>query len=130
MGVQYLEEGFDDFRKLVIELLVHPRRQERERLDQALGVRVFAVVALDQQPRSDLRVLRSKLLAEKAQVRQFLFVVGQQFVEHQLRFCTLYSWVLTCSTASNDTWRLMSCRRNTASTRKVNMRWPFCWANS
>lgn len=91
MRVQHLEERLDDFRKLVIEFLVHARRQERERLDQALGMRVLAVVALNQQSRSDLRILSGKFLAQKAQVREFLLVIGQQIVEHQLRFCTLYS---------------------------------------
>ncbi|MNS47687.1 hypothetical protein D3C72_802260 [compost metagenome] len=103
MRVQHFKKRLDDFRQFVVEFFVHPRRQERERFDQALGMRVFAVIALDEQPRSDFRVLARKLLAQKAQVRQFLFVIGQQFVEHQLRFCTLYSWVLTCSTASKDT---------------------------
>ncbi len=46
--VQHLKEGLDDFRKLVIEFFMHPRGKERKRLDQALGMRVFAVVALDQ----------------------------------------------------------------------------------
>ncbi|RMU45854.1 hypothetical protein ALP29_201556 [Pseudomonas syringae pv. avii] len=89
--VQHLQKRLDDFRKLIIEFLVHTRRQERERLDQALGVRVLAVITFNQKPRSDLRVLSGEFLAQKAQVREFFLVVGQQIVEHQLRFCTLYS---------------------------------------
>ncbi|MOA36904.1 hypothetical protein D3C78_1584580 [compost metagenome] len=46
--VQHLKERLDNLRELVIELFVHPRREERERLDQALGMRVLTVVALDQ----------------------------------------------------------------------------------
>src|SRR5471032_3103891 len=100
MGVEHLEKRLDDFRKLIVEFLVHAGGQEREGFDQPLGMRVFAVIALNEQPRSDFRILAREFLAEKAQVRELLFVIGEQIVEHQLRFCTLYSWVLTCNTAS------------------------------
>jgi len=82
MRIQHRQHRFGDLRKLVVELLVDARGEERERLDQPLDVRVFADLAFHLQPRRDLRVLGRELLRQPPQVGEFVLVIRQQLVEH------------------------------------------------
>jgi hypothetical protein len=75
--------------------------KERECLEQALDVRVFTAIRLQQQAAGDARILLRKLASEFAQVRQFPFVVLQEFFAHRAYF-TVYSPLLNSSTVSKE----------------------------
>src|SRR3546814_17894105 len=76
------QQRLGDLREFVVELLVDAPGQERERLDHALDVRIFAGVAFMQQPRCDLRVAPGELARQLAQRGQLAFVVRTDVIDH------------------------------------------------
>ena len=58
------------------------RGEKRKALDQALDMRVLALLIFQQQAARDFRVAVREFARQAAQVRQFFFVIGQQLIEH------------------------------------------------
>ena len=50
MRIQDLNQRFRDFGELVVDLKVNARREKRERLQQALDMRIFAAIGFEDQP--------------------------------------------------------------------------------
>ncbi len=85
-GVQDPEERFRDLRELVVDLEAHARREEGEGLEEALDVRVLALVRLELQAGRDLRVLVRELGPHLAKEAQLALVVLQEVAAHHSPF--------------------------------------------
>jgi hypothetical protein len=69
--------------KIVVDAEMHARRHKGERLQQAFHMRIVAAVGLKQKPACHARILFGELTPKLAQVRQFAFVIFQQFFAHR-----------------------------------------------
>ena len=83
MRVDDVEEGLGDLREIVVDLEVHAGGEKGEALEQALDVRILALVGLELQPRGDLGIPPGELRAHTAEERQLTLVVVQQIVTHR-----------------------------------------------
>ena len=75
MRVDDFEERLGEARELGVELELHPRRQERESLQQTLDIRVSDLDSAHAEAGSHLGVFLRELLAHFAQVLQLVVVV-------------------------------------------------------
>jgi hypothetical protein len=82
MRVEDAEQGIGELRELIVELAANPTRQERERFDQPLDVRVVAPCSFQQEPSGRVRILESELLGVTKDIRQLLLIISVQFVVH------------------------------------------------
>ena len=80
MRIQHFQQRFGEQRKVVVQPLVHTRRQQGKRFDQSLDVRVFAYVTGQLQAAGDLGITLGKVGRMVPQKCEFPFVVGQQIV--------------------------------------------------
>ena len=76
------EQTLDQLRKVIIELSVNTRVQERHGFDQAQNVRIVDRFRPDPQPTGDFRVCLCKCRALPAHIAQFVLVVFQQVLKH------------------------------------------------
>ena len=83
MRVKDIEQGLGELRISVLDLLVHPRRKEREGLDHPLDMGVFAALAVQQQARSQFGIAFAELSLVASQKSQFPLVIGQQILHCQ-----------------------------------------------
>src|SRR5690606_33164356 len=131
MRVHHLQQRLGEFRVVVLDLLVGARAEQRERLDQALDVRVLAAIARQQQAPGDLRVALGELLAITTQEAELALVVGQQVFHFRCsssghaatarrRRLTEYCNVLGCSIASKLTGSRAGCTSSRAWIEKCN----------
>ena len=84
--VEDVEERLRDLGVLVVDLEPDPARQEGERLDEPLDVRVVALVGLEGEPPGDLRVGLRELRPQPADEAQLALVVAEELVAHQSPF--------------------------------------------
>ena len=75
--IQHVEQGFGEFRVIVVEALGNASIEQGKRFDHALGMRVFAHFTADQQAPGDLRVALGEFAKVAAQVAQLAFVIRQ-----------------------------------------------------
>ncbi len=76
MRVEDPEQGFGDFREIVVNFQVDAGGEKGEGLDQALDVRVGALIALQQLARGNLGVALGELRAHLAHEGQLIFVIA------------------------------------------------------
>ena len=81
--VQGVQQRLGQLRELVVQAQLHAGRQHGERLDQALDVRVLALVGLQQQLPGHGGVAGGELRRQPADEPQLPLVVSQQAVPHQ-----------------------------------------------
>jgi hypothetical protein len=79
---QHLKQALREAREFGVELELHARRQETERLDQALDVGVGDLDALHSQAARDLRMRSREFAGGLAHVGELLVVVVQQVRVH------------------------------------------------
>src|SRR5262245_55360225 len=84
MGIQYFEQRFGDFGKLVIQLVVHAPAQQCKSLNQSFDVRIFARILSQHQAARRFRIFLGELRCHLADKRQLSFVIWQQVVSHEL----------------------------------------------
>jgi hypothetical protein len=82
MRVKHLHERFADFRELVVQLAMDSRGQEGKCFDDALDMRVFALVAFERKTSGYFRIALCEFAGQLAKICQFPFVVRQQVFEH------------------------------------------------
>ena len=84
MRIEHVEQRFDNFGKLIVQLSPDAGSQQGEGLDQALDVRVGTVLARFQlKPSSDFRVFLGKLGGRLPKEGELLLVVPIQFIAHR-----------------------------------------------
>ena len=83
MRIHDTQERFADLGEIVVDLEVHARGEEGEAFEQALDVRVGALVGLEQQARRDLGVALGEGGAGTAEEGELLLVVSEQLVTHR-----------------------------------------------
>ncbi len=98
--IQATQQGFGQFRIVVVELFRGTRIEQRAGLDQAPDMGVFAAFGAQAQLGRQARILVGELAANGVQVDQFALVVRQQFFHRDppqlvaLRWCRSRKLVL------------------------------------
>ena len=85
MRVQHAQQRIGDLGELVIQPLVGTGGEERHPFHQPGHVRVLDTVRTYPQPACDVRVGFGEFRAEAAERIQFVVVIGQQAIGHDLR---------------------------------------------
>src|SRR5205085_1135679 len=73
-----VEDRLRDFGKLVVDLQMDARGEEREGLDEPLDMRILAFRRLELQPARDLRISLRELRPHPADVRELSLVVVEK----------------------------------------------------
>src|SRR5438045_6031041 len=84
MRVKNPHQRVGDLGEVVVNFQMNARGKQRERLHQALDVRIFAAIRLELQARGDLRILFRELRAHLPDERQLSFVIIEQLFPHPI----------------------------------------------
>ena len=78
MRIENVEKRLGDLGEFVIDLVMDAPGYQGKGLDEALDVRVLALIGLKGQPPGDLGIARGKFLTQAANETQLVFVVREQ----------------------------------------------------
>ena len=82
MGIENSQQGFRDFRKLIVDLVADPGSQQCKCLDQPVNMGILTLVGLELQPRRDRRVLDGEIRGHSTDKPQFTLIIRKQFILH------------------------------------------------
>jgi hypothetical protein len=83
MRIEDAEQGLGDFGKFVVDFKMNAGGEEGEGFEQALDVRIVALIGFEDEAAGDFRIFLAELGAELAEVVEFALVVVQEFVTHE-----------------------------------------------
>ena len=83
MRVEQAQQGIGQLGELVVEPVMHTRRQERDPFEQARDMGVVHRIGREAQAASDLWVGVGELGRQALDRVEFAFVIGEEGVRHQ-----------------------------------------------
>src|SRR6185436_12793710 len=115
MRVQGIQQGFGDFRELVIQLVVDASAEQSKCFDQAFDVRILARVRAQHEAASSGRILFGELRGHLADKSQLAFVIWEKVFSHEDAPETAMRRESRCKVTSNSTGSAGSSVRKYAS---------------
>src|SRR6516165_2608103 len=101
MRVEDVEQGVGQLGEFVVDLVAHAGREQGERFDEALDVRIRAAAMFEHEPAGRRGILRRELAGHLADEQQLAFVVREKGLAHAL--LTAYCPEVNSSTVSKAT---------------------------